>query len=315
MTDVLAPTQAALVKDRLDALTNGIGQRLLGKERQIKLFVATLISGGHVLLVDEPGVGKTTLAKGFAGCVSGSFARVQGTSDLLPTDLTGVSVYDQRTTEWTFHPGPLSHHVVLVDEINRIPARTQSALLEALAENQVTVDGTTHPVPAPFSVVATANPGNDIGTFPVVGGLMDRFSVSISLGLPSRESERAVALGLAGDHRPTSPVIGLSDLEALRSITNTVILVEPVLDYCLDIVDSVRRHGWLSPRASQSLVQTAKGSALLDGRNHVTPDDVRAVAPYVLAHRLAGSLGSQMNEQHQHVERIIADLPVPVPGR
>lgn len=315
MTNVLATDQATLVQSKLAALTEGLGRVLLGKEQQIGLFAAAILGGGHILLIDSPGVGKTTLAKGFAACAGGSFARVQGTSDLLPTDLTGVSIYDQQTSDWQFHPGPLSHHVVLIDELNRIPARTQSALLESLAENQVTVDGVSYPTPSPFSVVATANPGSGVGTFPVVDGLLDRFTISMSIGLPTREAEKAVALGRVTPPTQQPQVIGLQDLEALRLIVNSVTVVDAIAEYCLDIVDAVRQQVWLSPRASQGLIQTAKGRALLAGRDHVTPDDIQALCPFVLGHRFGGSAADKVIEQQQEVAAIAAGVQVPAPGR
>src|SRR5215210_4347781 len=229
------------------AIVDNVASVVLGKRAEIVLVTAGLLAGGHVLLEDVPGVGKTLLAKSLAASVGGTSGRVQGTADLMPADITGVTVYDRSHEEWNFHPGPIFHNVVLVDEINRATPRAQSALLEAMAEDQVTVDGTAHPLPTPFFVIATQNPYGDVGTFPLVEGQADRFAMVVSLGLPGRDAERAV---LQGDGGPGT-LAAMAEVEALH-------LAPAIADYVLDIVEATRnnpqvQHG-ASPRAARTLV-------------------------------------------------------------
>lgn len=275
------------------ALVDNVSTVVLGKRDQVLMVVAGLLSGGHVLIEDVPGVGKTLLARSLARSVGGEAGRVQGTADLMPTDITGVNVFDPGTHRWEFHPGPIFHNVVLLDEINRATPRAQSALLEAMAEGQVTVDGVAHRLPSPFFVIATQNPQGDLGTFALAEGQCDRFALVVSLGLPGREAERAVLRGEGG--LPTledlKPVIDGPELvQAVAEIDGAH--VEPaVSDYVLDVVDATRAHPDLehgaSPRAARALLQVAKAHAVLVGRDFVAPDDVKAVAGPVLAHRLA----------------------------
>src|SRR3954447_24413875 len=206
------------------ALIQQVTGVVLGDPGPMHLAVAAFLAGGHVLLEDIPGVGKTLLAKALARSVGGSFGRIQGTPDVLPSDLTGVSVYDDSTRSWVFHPGPLFHHVVLVDELNRATPRTQSALLEAMAEGQVTVDGTARPLPQPFLVVATQNPVGDLGTFPMVAGQRDRFSVSLSLGLPGRAAELQLIGGSGGEPAldRLAPIADARQWLALRAAVDNV---------------------------------------------------------------------------------------------
>lgn len=292
------------------AVVDNVAAVVLGKRHEIVLVVAGLLAGGHVLLEDVPGVGKTLLAKSLARSVGGTSGRIQGTADLMPADITGVTVYDRGRGAWDFHPGPIFHNIVLVDEVNRATPRAQSALLEAMAETQVTVDGVAHPLPAPFFVVATQNPYGDVGTFPLVEGQSDRFALVVTLGLPGREAERAL---LQGDGGPAAldqlkPVVeGEEVLAAIGEVDGTYV-APAVADYVLDIVEATRAHPDLdhgaSPRAARILLQVAKAFAVIGGRDFVAPDDVKAVAVPVLAHRL----GAVARRGTEPTRRLVAEV-------
>ena len=292
------------------AIVDNVASVVLGKRDEIVLVTAGLLAGGHVLLEDVPGVGKTLLAKSLAGSVGGTAGRIQGTADLMPADITGVTVYDRARGEWDFHPGPVFHNVVLVDEINRATPRAQSALLEAMAEGQVTVDGTAHPLPRPFFVIATQNPYGDVGTFPLVEGQSDRFAIVVTLGLPDREAERAV---LRGDGGPPAldqlkPVVDGSEVTAAIAEVDGTYVAPSVADYVLDVVQATRSYPDLdhgaSPRAARTLLQVAKAYAVVGGRDFVAPDDVKAVAVSVLAHRL----GAVARRSTDATRRLVGDV-------
>ncbi|HEX3621672.1 MAG TPA: MoxR family ATPase [Acidimicrobiales bacterium] len=298
------------------SLVDSVASVVLGKREEIVLVAAGLLAGGHVLLEDVPGVGKTLLAKSLARSVGGTSGRIQGTADLMPADITGVTVYDRGRGAWDFHPGPIFHNVVLVDEINRATPRAQSALLEAMAENQVTVDGTPHPLPAPFFVIATQNPYGDVGTFPLVEGQSDRFALVVTLGLPGRDAERAL---LRGDGGPVAldqlePVVDGDDVLAAMAEVDATYVNAAVADYVLDVVDATRAHPDLdhgaSPRAARILLQVAKAFAVIGGRDFVAPDDVKAVAVPVLAHRL----GAVARRGTEPTRRLVAELLDTVPA-
>lgn len=295
---------------------------LLGSREPIVLAVDAFLAGGHVLFEDVPGVGKTLLAKALARSIGGTFGRVQGTPDLLPSDLTGITYLDEERRSWVFRPGPLFHNVVLVDEINRATPRTQAALLEAMAEGQVTVDGTTHPLPDPFLVLATQNPQvDDPGTFPLVGGQRDRFAVSLSLGLPGRAAELELLLGAGGvpalDHlQPVAPLERWADA---RAAVTQVYLHPSVAAYALDVIDLVRARSGssqpLSPRAALRTVGLAKAHALAAGRDHVRPDDVQAVAVAALAHRIVDATRDHLPTARAWIGDFLQQVPVPpAPG-
>lgn len=303
----------------IDGLVTTVSSIVLGDPAPIRLAVAAFLTGGHVLLEDVPGVGKTLLAKSLAGAIGGTMGRIQGTPDLLPSDLTGISHLDENRREWVFRPGPLFSNVVLVDELNRATPRTQSALLEAMAEGQVTVDGITHPLPDPFLVIATQNPRmSDPGTFALVGGQRDRFAISLGLGLPGRDAELAIITGSGGDpalHRMDRS----GDLEAwrrLRADLDRVHLHPDVASYALDIVDHIRRELGdappLSLRASLALVRLARATAVADGRSHVRPDDVQAVAAPALAHRILDAAQADLPAARRWIrDMVLPRVPVP----
>ena len=295
---------------------------LLGSPEPIAVAVDAFLARGHVLFEDVPGVGKTLLAKALARSIGGTFGRVQGTPDLLPSDLTGISHLDEERRSWVFRPGPLFNHVVLVDEINRATPRTQSALLEAMAEGQVTVDGTTHPLPDPFLVVATQNPQvDDPGTFPLVAGQRDRFAVSLSLGLPGREAELALIANVGGTPAldQLAPVADLDEWRRLRRAVDDTFVHPSVAAYALDVVDVVRARSNsqqpISPRAALGTVQLAKAHALAAGRDHVRPEDVQAVMVAALSHRIADAANDDLPTARRWIAEFLHQVPVPpTPG-
>ncbi len=306
-----------MAPERVTGLVEAVSSVVLGDPNPIRLAVSAFLAGGHVLLEDIPGVGKTLMAKALSLSIGGSFGRVQGTADLLPSDLTGVSVYEDDSHTWSFRPGPLFNNVALVDELNRATPRTQSALLEAMAERQVTVDGESHLLPQPFFVIATQNPHGDLGTFPLVAGQRDRFAVSLSLGLPGREAERQLVRGLGGEPQldKLTPIADLRYWMNLRAEVETIFVHQLVSDYALDLIDLVRsrtgRDQPLSTRAALMLLNVSRAHALVGGRRHVSPDDVQAVAPAVLAHRLLDATNGDLFAARNWVFDFLGSLPVP----
>ncbi len=292
-----APAQNAdILPDRtrqalLDAVEQ-VNQLVLGKPHEVRLAFTTLLAGGHLLIEDLPGLGKTTLARAMAATLGLDFQRMQFTSDLLPSDIIGVSIYDQTAREFRFHPGPVFTQLLLADEINRAPPRTQSALLEAMAEHQVTVDGTCHTLPQPFFVVATQNPVDLAGTFPLPDSQMDRFLLRLKLGYPDAAAEREM---LAGEDRrdliaQSMPRLSGEDVIALRLAAERLHASPALVSYVQALLQESRRHPGvqvgLSPRAGLGLLRGARAYALLDGRSHVQPEDVQALFSQVAAHRL-----------------------------
>lgn len=320
-TGTLPPTAPSFIgtmaPERVTGLVDQVSSVVLGDPNPIKLAVAAFLAGGHVLLEDIPGVGKTLLAKALSRSIGGSFGRIQGTADLLPSDLTGVSVYEDDSRTWSFRPGPLFNNIALVDELNRATPRTQSALLEAMAERQVTVDGESHPLPQPFFVIATQNPHGDLGTFPLVSGQRDRFAVSLSLGLPGREAERQLVAGSGGEPKLATlqPIADLQYWMNLREQVEQIFVHQIVTDYALDLVDLVRNRAGrdqpLSTRAALILLKVARANAMVSGRKHVTPDDIQAVAPAALAHRLLDATNGDLFAARNWVFDFLNSLPVP----
>jgi MoxR-like ATPase len=287
---------------------------ILGKTRQLRLCIACLLAGGHLLIEDVPGVGKTTLAHGIARALGLTYQRIQFTSDLLPADVVGVSIYEREHGVFRFHPGPIFAQLLLADEVNRATPKAQSALLEAMEERQVTVDGVSHPLPEPFFVVATQNPEDQVGTFPLPESQLDRFLMRIRLGYPERAMEREL---LRGEDRRAllarlPPAADPGALLRLRHEVSRVHVSEALLDYVQALVAwSRERPGFgagLSPRAAIALLRSARAWALLDGRRSVIPEDVQAVAPSVVGHRLRADGDAAGADPG---ERLVAAVPIP----
>ena len=303
-------------RQKLKTLLDQLNTVIVGKPAQVRDCVACLLAGGHLLIEDVPGVGKTTLAHALARAFGLQFSRVQFTADLMPSDLSGVSVYDRGRESFIFHPGPIFAQVLLADEINRASPKTQSALLEAMEEKQVTVEGETRSLPSPFFVIATQNPHDQLGTFALPESQLDRFLMRISLGYPDRAAERALFAG--ADRRDMVEELGntLSPIE-LQAVQQKVLQVhaaEPLLDYVQDLVAASRSGRWflqgLSPRAGIAVIRAAKAQALLSGRDYVAPDDVQAILPQTVAHRLipVGDAGRGPVEQ---VRAMMEAVPLP----
>ena len=289
-----------------------------GKPEAIRLTLAVLLAEGHLLIEDVPGVGKTMLAKSLARAIDGTVQRVQFTPDLLPSDITGVSAFNQERRDFEFKPGPVFANIVLGDEINRASPKTQSALLECMEERQVTVDGTTYPLQAPFMVIATQNPVEMEGTYPLPEAQRDRFTARLSLGYPSAAAEREM-LNTHGSRSPLDqlvPVARASDVQELVIAVREVLVSDQVKDYIISLVNATRTSPELrlgaSPRAALHLLRASRAWAALDGRDYVIPDDVQALAGPVLAHRLLPT-EEAIVERHlpeQVVKKIIAQLPL-----
>ncbi len=293
-------------------------QIILGKPQQLRLAFACLLARGHLLIEDLPGVGKTTLAHTLARLLGLDFQRIQFTSDMLPADILGISVFDRERSSFRFHPGPIFTQVVLADEINRATPKAQSALLEAMEERQVTVDGETRPLPEPFFVIATQNPTHQIGTFPLPESQLDRFLMRIALGYPDRDAERAL---LEGRNRRAlladiQPVLDPAGLALAQTQVQQVHVAPALIDYVQTLVAHTRhaatwQHG-LSPRAGLGLLAAARAWALLAGRDHVLPEDVQAVLPTVAAHRLQVPGGAIESRAPEDIARLLIEA-VPLP--
>jgi MoxR-like ATPase len=301
---------------KLKSLLEQLNTVIVGKAAQVQDGVACLLAGGHLLIEDAPGVGKTTLAHALARTFGLQFSRVQFTSDLMPSDLSGVSVYERAKESFVFHPGPIFAQVLLADEINRASPKTQSALLEAMEEKQVSIEGETRPLPVPFFVIATQNPHDQVGTHALPESQLDRFLMRISLGYPDRASERELLTGQ--DRREIvenlSGLLSQHELLELQRQVQTIHAAPSLLDYVQDLMAATRSGRWfvqgLSPRAGLAVLRAAKAQALLSGRDYVAPDDVRAILPQTTAHRLtpAGNAGRGAIEQ---VRAMIEAVPLP----
>ena len=280
------------------ALVEAVSTAVRGKPEAVRLALTALLGGGHLLVQDLPGTGKTLLAKSIAAAIGGHFGRVQCTPDLLPSDITGTSIYQPGSAEWAFRPGPLFANVVLLDEINRASPRTQSALLEPMEEHQATVAGITYQLPAPFFCIATQNPHGQIGTFPLPESQLDRFALTLTMGLPGREAEREIVSGHGGVGSLASirPVTTPANLAHVMERVAATHCDPAVVEYVLDLVEATRRESRLgagvSPRVSVSLVQMARAHAVVSGRDYVTPDDVQFIFQPACVHRVtSGGVG------------------------
>ncbi len=302
------------MRQRIEQLTENLGRTIVGKADAIRLVLVALLAGGHALLEDVPGVGKTLLAKSLARSIDGRFQRIQCTPDLLPTDITGTNIWNQRSGEFEFLPGPAFANILLADEINRATPRTQSALLEVMEEQQVTVDGVSRSVPKPFFVIATQNPIEYQGTFPLPEAQMDRFMLSLSLGYPTQEEELQMLQRHQDGMRLSelSPCISTEDVLELRRLCNQVKVERSLQEYILNLVRASRDAEevtlGVSPRGSVALQKTAQAFAFLDGREYTIPDDVKLLAPHVLSHRLIPAGGRRAKSI---VEQLLRSVPVP----
>ena len=304
------------IKADVETAVDAIESIILGKSNQIRLAVCCLLARGHCLIEDLPGVGKTTLSQTIARVFGLEFNRIQFTSDLLPADILGVSIFDPDRQAFRFHPGPVFAHFVLADEINRATPKTQSALLEAMEEKQITVEGATHPLDDPFFVIGTQNPLDQSGTFPLPESQLDRFMMKISLGYPGPAAERAL---LSGDnprdmmHR-LQPVVSVDRFVAMQAAVDNIHCSEPLLSYVQKLIDETRNPGLfvygLSPRAGLAIMQASRAWALMNGRSHAEPGDVQAVFGAIADHRLTPS------EQHSRptaelVDALLEQVPIP----
>ena len=303
-------------QQKLKALLDQLNTVVGGKPAQVRDCVACLLAGGHLLIEDVPGVGKTTLAHALARSFGLQFSRVQFTADLMPSDLSGVSIYERAKESFVFHPGPVFAQVLLADEINRASPKTQSALLEAMEERQVTVEGETRPLPTPFFVIATQNPHAQLGTFALPESQLDRFLMRISLGYPDRAAERELLAGadrrgmVEAMRNTLTPV----DLQLLQQKVMQVHAAEPLLNYVQDLVAAPRSGRWflqgLSPRAGIAVVRAAKAQALLSGRDYIAPDDVQAILPQTIAHRMI-PIGEAGRGPIEQVRAMVDAVPLP----
>lgn len=290
---------------------------IVGKPQQLRLALCCLLARGHLLIEDLPGMGKTTLAHSLAAVLGLDFKRIQFTSDLLPADIIGVSIYQQDKQNFRFHPGPIFTQVVLADEINRATPKAQSALLEAMEEQQISSDGQTHTLPTPFFVIATQNPQHLIGTFPLPESQLDRFLLRIDMGYPDRAAERALLQGQ--DRRQVlqdlNPAMTPGELLDLQQQVQKVHCSDALLDYVQDLLDATRSHDWfvngLSPRAGLGLVSCARAWALLQGRRMVLPEDVQAIAPSLMTHRLQVANEQDARSSASLVDELLKQIAIP----
>ncbi|MBV9866537.1 MAG: MoxR family ATPase [Abitibacteriaceae bacterium] len=333
--NTITPEAAVQARDEARRVINQVERVIVGKRETIELLVIALLAQGHVLIEDIPGVGKTTLTKAMAKAIGGTFKRIQFTPDLLPGDVTGLTIYNQKTEEFVFNPGPIFAHLVLADEINRATPKTQSALLEAMGEGHVTADGVTHPLPRPFFVIATQNPVEYRGTYPLPEAQMDRFLLRVRLGYPERKEEEELLArhsevgNTAQGQQENSPsdalvtraeaVLQAEQAHDLQRITTCVHLSQAAREYIVAITAGTRGLPQIalgaSPRASLDLQRAAQAAAIIAGREFVIPDDIKRLAPHVLSHRLIlqGTAETAMSGTTTQgvLQRLLDELPIP----
>jgi MoxR-like ATPase len=315
-------TDAQAARELAGELSARIDERLFGMQTPLKLVMVGIVTGSHVLIDDVPGVGKTTLVRMLAKLLGVSLQRIQFTPDLMPTDVTGTSVLDMRTNDFAFRPGPLFAQVVLADEINRATPKTQAALLEAMQEHQITVDGVSHPLPEPFFVLATQNPIELEGTFPLPEAQLDRFLLRVRLGYPDEEQEERILTTTPAQRRlPTEPLEGVPAIRDLQDLVAGVALEHPVRRYIVSLARATRDHPELSvgasPRAVEQMGDAARAWSLLDGRDYVLPDDVKLLAEPVLGHRLVPTTDARIRDRtaDEILREVLRSVPVPTEFR
>lgn len=308
-----------MVHPSLDSLLTTVNQVIVGKEKQIRLLVTALLARGHVLLEDLPGMGKTVLAKTLAQAIGGSYNRLQFTADLLPSDVVGLHVFNQRTSEFELRKGPVFADVLLADEINRATPRTQSGLLECMEERQVTIEGITLPLPSTLLVIATQNPIESEGTYPLPEAQLDRFLFKLSLGYGTRADSKEILKRFRSESplEQVKPVITVEQIAALQKEVATVHVSQAVEDYVIDLTEATRTHRsveiGISPRAMLVLLRSAQAFAFLAGRSYVLPDDVKEVFPSLTTHRIRLSIEAELHVTEQEVvEQILTSVPAPV---
>ncbi|MDQ8280585.1 MoxR family ATPase [Enterococcus faecium] len=305
-------------KQKIDQLIQELEKAVIGKRSTIQLMIVALLAGGHVLFEDIPGVGKTLLVKALAKAVQGTFSRVQCTTDLLPSDILGFSVYNSQTKEFEFRPGPIFTTILLADEINRTTPRTQSALLEAMAENHATIDNNTYPLDNHFFVLATQNPIEYEGTYPLPEAQLDRFLFRLQIGYPSFDDELLLLLDKFEKVLDNlNEVLNSYEIEEIKTNVTNVFVSPEVASYALQLVSATRSHAaiqlGISPRGSLSFIQAAKAYALIHGRNYVTPKDLQDLVPYVFSHRLIFyDRLLKEDEKKQIIHTLVAQIPIPV---
>ena len=313
------PRAAEIVQQVAERIAVSVSQVIVGKRNEVRLTILGLLSQGHILIEDIPGVGKTMLAKALARSIGSSFSRIQFTPDMLPSDVTGVSLFNQKTREFEFRAGPIMAQIVLADEINRATPKTQAALLEAMEERQVTVDGVTYATPDPFLILATQNPIEYEGTFPLPEAQLDRFLLRIQLGYPAPAEEMNVLTSQQTQH-PLSAlyqVVSVQELTAAQAAVREVYVADEVKKYIVDLVNATRQHPDVylgsSPRGSLALFRTAQARAAMAGREYVIPDDVKALAEVTLAHRIIIGPAARIKDINPRtiVHDVLASTPVP----
>ncbi len=310
---------AAPVKEITERIANSVGQVILGKENEVRLTILGMLCRGHILLEDIPGVGKTMMAKSLARAVGCTFNRIQFTPDMLPSDITGVSIFNPKTREFEFRPGPVMAQIVLADEINRATPKTQSALLEAMEEGQMTVDGVTYRLSNPFLIMATQNPIEYEGTFPLPEAQLDRFLIRIQMGYPQPQDELKILASQQYQHpiQNLQQVVTLKELLAVQQLIKDVYVAKEVQQYIINLITASRRHGDVylgsSPRGSLALFRTAQARAAMSGRDFVIPDDVKALAEVTLAHRIIVGPAARLKNiaSRAIVQDILQSTPVP----